>query len=120
MKRKRKNRGGHHTRDPAVAVTLDSGSHINARAQRTRGEQREPAARWSGEFDACVMRSLISSPLRYSRTSSARARTEGAMVTPSAFAVFMLITSSKVVACSTGRSAGRAPRKILSTNTAPR
>ena len=56
----------------------------------------------------------------YSRTSSARARTDGAMVRPRAFAVFMLMTSSNLVACSTGKSAGRAPLRILSTKTAPR
>ena len=37
---------------------------------------------------------------------------------PSAFAVFMLITSSNFVGCSTGRSAGFAPLRILSTNVA--
>jgi hypothetical protein len=35
-------------------------------------------------------------------------------VSPSAFAVFMLITSSNLVACSTGKSAGLAPFSILS------
>ena len=39
----------------------------------------------------------------------------GGMVRPRSFAVFRLITSSKVVGCSTGRSAGLAPLRILST-----
>ena len=39
---------------------------------------------------------------------------------PSAFAVFRLITSSNLVGCSTGRSAGFAPLKILSTKAADR
>src|SRR6516162_9829095 len=48
-------------------------------------------------------------------TSSARARIDGGIVRPSAFAVLRLTTSSNVVGCSTGRSAGFAPLRILST-----
>src|SRR4051794_30305307 len=51
----------------------------------------------------------------YSITSSARVSSVGGTMTPSAFAVFKLITSSYLVGCSTGRSAGFAPLKILST-----
>src|SRR5207253_5819178 len=54
----------------------------------------------------------------HSITSSARASSVGGMMTPSAFAVFRLITSSNLVGCSTGRSAGFAPLKILSTKLA--
>jgi hypothetical protein len=54
----------------------------------------------------------------YSITSSARASSVGGTSSSSAFAVFMLMTSSKRVGCSTGRSAGRAPFRILSTYTA--
>src|SRR5499433_1632486 len=54
----------------------------------------------------------------YSITSSARASSVGGTVRPSARAVFILMTSSKSVGCSTGRSAGRAPFRILSTYTA--
>ena len=39
---------------------------------------------------------------------------------PRPLAVFLLITSSKFVGCSTGRLAGFAPFRILSTNAAPR
>src|SRR4030095_1221590 len=53
-------------------------------------------------------------------TISARATTDGGIVIRSAFAVFSLTTSSNVVGCSTGRSAGFAPRRILSTYTAAR
>src|ERR1700732_1970498 len=42
-------------------------------------------------------------------TSSARARIRGGIVRPSARAVLMLTTSSSLVACSTGRSAGFGP-----------
>jgi hypothetical protein len=51
----------------------------------------------------------------YSITSSARARIEGGIVSPSAFAVLRLTTSSNLVGCWTGRSAGFAPFRILST-----
>src|SRR5262249_36194193 len=53
--------------------------------------------------------------VHYSITSSARASTEGGMVRPRALAVFRLMTSSNLVGCSTGRSAGWAPLRILST-----
>jgi hypothetical protein len=52
---------------------------------------------------------------RYSITWSARSRMDCGTVRPSAFAVFMLTTSSNFVGCSTGRSAGLAPLRILST-----
>jgi hypothetical protein len=54
----------------------------------------------------------------YSITSSARPSSVGGISRPSALAVLRLITSSKWVGCSTGRSAGRAPFRILSTYTA--
>src|SRR5262245_57944159 len=54
----------------------------------------------------------------YSITSSARARSVAGTVMPSALAVFILMTSWKRVGCSTGKSAGWAPLRILSTYTA--
>src|SRR3984893_3090618 len=56
----------------------------------------------------------------YSITSSARASSMGGMARPSALAVLRLMTSSYRVGCSTGRSAGLLPFRILSTNTAAR
>src|SRR5712664_1655673 len=56
----------------------------------------------------------------YSITSSARVSSVGGTMMPSAFAVFKLITSSYLVGCSTGRSAGFAPLKILLTKNADR
>jgi len=53
-------------------------------------------------------------------TSSARWSTDCGIVNPRALAVLRLITSSNLVGCSTGRSAGLAPLRILSTNTAAR
>src|SRR5262249_32909581 len=51
----------------------------------------------------------------HSITSSARASSWGGTSRPSAFAVLRLITSSNFVGCSTGKSAGLAPLRILST-----
>src|SRR5262249_52477556 len=51
----------------------------------------------------------------HSMTSSARARIDGGTVRPSNCAVLRLTTSSNRVGCSTGRSAGFVPFKILST-----
>jgi len=50
----------------------------------------------------------------HSITSSARASSDGGTVRPSALAVMRLITSSNLVGCSTGRSEGLAPLRILS------
>src|SRR5712691_6362382 len=51
----------------------------------------------------------------YCITSSARRSSDGGIVIPSAWAVLRLMTSSKRVGCSTGKSAGLAPFRILST-----
>ena len=51
----------------------------------------------------------------YSITSSARACSVSGTVRPSALAVLRLSTNSNFVGCSTGKSAGLEPFKILST-----
>ena len=48
-------------------------------------------------------------------TSSARNSSDGGIVRPRALAVLRLMTSSNLVGCSTGKSAGLAPLRILST-----
>ena len=48
-------------------------------------------------------------------TLSALASTFGGIVRPICLAAFRLITNSNFVGCSTGRSAGLAPFRILST-----
>src|SRR6516165_4473552 len=53
----------------------------------------------------------------HSMTSSARARIEGGTVRPSACAVLRLTTSSNLVGCSTGRSAGFSPERMRPTYT---
>jgi hypothetical protein len=51
----------------------------------------------------------------HSITSSARLSNAGEKTIPSDFAVFRLIASLNLTGCSTGRSLGLAPRKILAT-----
>jgi hypothetical protein len=51
----------------------------------------------------------------YSKTSSARARRDGGISTPSDFAVLRLIASRYLEGCSIGSSAGLAPFSIRST-----
>ena len=51
----------------------------------------------------------------YWMTWSARRSTDCGIVSPSAFADLRLITSSNFVGCSTERSAGLAPLRILDT-----
>jgi hypothetical protein len=53
-------------------------------------------------------------------TSSARRSREGGIVIPSALAVLRLMISSNFIGCSTGRSAGLVPFRILSTKMAER
>jgi len=53
--------------------------------------------------------------VHYSINWSARANTDGGIVRPRALAVLRLMTSSNFVGCSTGRSPGFAPLRILST-----
>src|SRR6516164_3247796 len=51
-------------------------------------------------------------PLHHSITSSASASRVGGTVRPSVFAVLRLITSSNLVGCKTGRSAGFSPLRM--------
>jgi hypothetical protein len=77
------------------------------RRLRLDGERRgEEAERCTG--DECP-------PVHHSITWSARCRSDGGIVRPRALAVFRLMTSSYLLGCSMGRSAGLAPLRILST-----
>jgi hypothetical protein len=75
-----------------------------------RGSRRE--ARLLRAISGLVQRSK---QYLYSITSSAVASSVCGTVRPSAFAVVRLMMRSNLVGCSTGRSAGLAPRRILST-----
>jgi len=64
----------------------------------------------------CSYRTAISRHCRrHSIISSARSRSDCGMVRPIAFPALRLMTSSNFAGCSTGRSAGLAPLRILST-----
>jgi hypothetical protein len=67
-----------------------------------------------GPLSANSCREQMQHGRRYSITSSAVNSNLGGMVRPSALAVLTLMISSNLVGCSTGRSAGFAPLKILS------
>jgi len=55
------------------------------------------------------------SPVHHWMSSSARSSSVSGIVSPNVFAVFRLMTNSNLVGCSTGRSAGLAPLRTLST-----
>src|SRR5262249_48819957 len=82
------------------------GFHLRMTGVRPR---RSRAAEQRDEFAA-----------RHSITSSARASKIGGRSKPKALAVFRLTTNSNLVPCRTGRSAGFAPLRILSTKLAER
>ena len=69
--------------------------------------------RSEGEFSSIVASHFV--VFDYLITLSARTSTFGGIVRPICFAVLRLITNSNFVGCSTGRSAGLAPFRILST-----
>ena len=107
----RDHRVGAEVRRQSVEIQLSS--------RRARPGIRGPsdtAGHCGGEFDA--FRDLII--VAYCMASSARNRTDRGIVRPRALAVLRLITSSNLEGCSTGRSPGLAPFKILSTKTAAR
>src|SRR5262249_55902357 len=80
---------------------------LRARCERPRGR----AAKQRDELAAVAPHSI---------TSSARASSVGGTSRPRAFAVFRVRISSKLVGCSTGRSAGFVPLRIQSTYQAAR
>jgi hypothetical protein len=63
------------------------------------------------KFDARLILAAVMTTA-YCMTSSARCRSDGGIVSPSAFPVLMLMTSSNLVGCSMGRSPGLAPFRI--------
>src|SRR5262245_56920817 len=72
---------------------------------------------WQGDRCAVTNEELAS---LYSIHSLARASMGGGTVIPSDLATLTLTTSSNLVDCSTGRSAGFAPFRMLSTKVAAR
>src|SRR4029434_2924450 len=96
---------------------------VNASPASLRTQTHDSGPKW------CATPFLCGSLIRYSMpvypgasliTLSARARTLGGIVKPICLAAFRLMISSNFVGCSTGKSAGLAPFKILSTYVAAR
>src|SRR5262249_25572148 len=77
--------------------------------RRPRARRERPRCR-----GAAQQRDKLAPP-HHSITSSARASNVGGISRPSALAVTKLMMRSNLVGCSTGSSAGFAPRRILST-----
>src|SRR5262249_28314019 len=97
-----------HIEHPGVDRTSPEKSDHRHRGLLRAGRERPCRRCTAGERDELAA--------LHSITSSARASSDGGTSRPSAFAVVRLITRSNLVGCSTGMSAGFAPRKILSTN----
>ena len=92
----------------AAAVLLEEG---------VEGAEERHAHKFSRSYCFGVPVTIASSSqasTRYWITWSARTSTDCGIVRPRAFAVLRLMTSSNFVGCSTGRSAGLAPLRILS------
>src|SRR5262245_3106972 len=75
------------------------------RGRLLRARHERPSCRAAEQRDELATRHSITSSASESRLSE--------ILTPSAFAVFMLITSSNLTTCCTGKSAGFAPLRIL-------
>src|SRR5262245_40792874 len=84
-----------------AAEAINASGLLAARCERPRG------CRSANQFDELA-------PL-HSITSSARSNIDVGIVTPIALAVPRFTTSSNMVGCSIGKSAGLAPWRILST-----
>src|SRR5262249_17839703 len=104
---------------PALMRELPSFSPMIARLRPRDAGQRHPRVDAKGKMrlglHAVRSRSSRASHVGYSITSSASASNLSGISRPSALAVLRLITSSNFVGCSTGKSAGLEPFKILST-----
>jgi hypothetical protein len=116
LTRPRSRRLGALYRPSPRAQFLDRRLGIPSRATLSSGKAREPAC--SADL---LLPGHGRAPLgRYWSTLSARCNSDCGIVSPRAFAVLRLITSSNLVGYSTGRSAGLAPFRILSTYAALR
>src|SRR5262249_31922140 len=98
-------KGISNARGPLSRPEVDEGDDRRWRLLRARRE-RPRRCRTTEKHDE------LAPP--HSITSSAISRKSRVMGRPSAFAAFRLITSSNLVGCCTGNSAGLAPLRILS------
>jgi hypothetical protein len=110
-------RAGNRATGGGSDVRVGANSEVGARNRHVRFSPIAIKLRTSREVrfvpqtDSCIAaRKII-----YSITSSALVSSVVGIVRPSALAVLRLITSSNLVGCSTGRSEGLVPLRILST-----
>src|SRR5262245_14931297 len=98
------------SRQPKLALQIIAGADQNTNSPRAllRARRQRPRRRAADQRDDLATAA-------HSITSSARTRNDSGIVSPIAFAVLLFTISSNLVACSTGRSAGLAPFRILST-----
>lgn len=97
---------------PTTYLLLRIGQDLRARLGGALAARLQTGK--SGDLaDMLVKRNVLA--LNHSIIWSARSSSEDGIVRPSAFAAVLLITNSNFVDCSTGRSAGLAPLRILST-----
>jgi hypothetical protein len=109
-------RGFLHWRFAYAGPAVRAARHHGAGVRKPSHKRKCPDSRGTSILPSGAdVVSLPQQPYLYSITSSARISNEGGTVRPSALAVFMLITSSNLVGCSTGRSEGLVPLRILST-----
>ena len=99
---------------PKSITDLRSGVEMR---RSSREVQRSTFARFLGLFDFRLLQQNLPETdiVNYSINSSASWRVAFEMLRFSDFAVFAFSTSSNLVGCSTGRSAGLAPLKIFAT-----
>ena len=104
-----------HKRERRVALRPPCIGEVLLRCvrNRTRPQEQSAPARRDDRFQRPQEPSTLVEH-RYWMTWSARPSTDGGIVRPRALAVFRLMTRSNFVGCSTGRSAGFAPLRILS------
>ncbi len=101
-------------RPPHVRSGVDSGAWSGPNPTSVAGHFRTPAPHKNDRHSiTSSARASRAGRRLYSITSSARASREGGIASPSVFAVFKLIANSNLVGCTTGKSEGLAPRKIL-------
>src|SRR5262249_33090423 len=103
-----------------LCALAGSDSSALARCATPPAAQQRPRPDAEIVFGGAV--SFLNLPLasHHSITSSASASKVGGTSRPSALAVLALMTSSKRVGCSIGKSDGRDPLRILSTSAAAR
>ena len=102
-----------HVRAQHVQPAPDAGVKTPAWAFRSAADAGRPLSLSAAEAVAAHHQTEVRQ--RHSITSLARSKNDSEMDNPSAFAVVLLTTRSNLSGCSTGMSAGFAPRRILST-----